>query len=225
MLNEAFAYLDDEVISFFPDLVIIHFGVVEVCYRQTLRGLNNFPIQNYYLNRVFSRSFRLDSPLWRVASLFIQAANFVTRKSASLFKLKWQWLPTRDFLVVLRSAIEVILKETGANIFVVGISRFGSRVEKPLQGSAQEITAANELMQRLSPSYGERVQYLDPNRFLQLGHPDDLIPDGVHFSARGHRLMADEILAAISLLPEGKEVPAVRESPTCHVQVRTNSQG
>jgi hypothetical protein len=224
MLNEAFAYLDDEVISFFPDLVIIHFGVVEVSYRQTVRWLNNFVIQNYYLNRVFSRSFRLDSLSWRFASLFIRAANFVTHRVASFFEFKWQWFPTKDFLAVLRSTIDVILKETGATVFLVGISHRGLRVEKTLQGSAEEITAANEIVQRLSPSYGRRVQYLDPNRFLQLGAADDLIPDGVHFSARGHRLMADEILAAISLLPEGKEVPATRESTTCHVQLRANSQ-
>jgi len=75
MLNEAFAFLEEELITFFPDAVILHFGVVEVCYRQTFRWPNNQAIENYYMNRIINRPNRFNTPFRTAYRYGLRAFN------------------------------------------------------------------------------------------------------------------------------------------------------
>jgi lysophospholipase L1-like esterase len=106
---------------------------------------------------------------------------------AGRFDLKWQWLSTERFIEVLSAVVQVVQKETGAAVIVVGITPCSERVERQLKGSGEAIREANERMLRLCARMGPRVSYLDPGSFLTPDNYEAMVPDGIHFSSEGHR--------------------------------------
>lgn len=196
LLEEAFATLEDAVVTRFPDWVIINHGVVEVCPRQTIRWINNRTIRNYYLNSVLGRPYQYDSPVSRIGHLWWRVLNGGIRRLASLIGLRWRWSSPDRFLRVLEQTIRVILKETGAKVAVLGINPISARVEGQLPGSADAIVAANAAMQGLSGRMGPRVRFLAPD--LYLGDPAVMVPDGIHFSAAAHRRIAETLLSLLA---------------------------
>jgi lysophospholipase L1-like esterase len=192
MISEAFALLDDEVISHFPDVVIVQFGVVEVCSRQTFRALNNLAISNYYLNGVFRRNFEFPTLFGSARKYVFRAANALTRRFASFFDFSWQWLTPRKFLLVLEAIIERITKETAARVIVLGVNPCSDRIERLLGSSQAKIHQLNQEMKAFCEQRS-RVQFLNPETIFNAAELDALVPDGVHLSARGHRLLAEEL--------------------------------
>jgi hypothetical protein len=209
MINEAFTFLEEEVITFFPDLVIIHFGIVEICYRRTFRWANNQAIENYYMNRFFRRPYVFNTPMRRVFQFTLRAFNSCTRLVSSLLGLRWQWLSTKQFLLALRSVVEVILKETKARIIIIGITPCSDRVEYLLKGSRSRIIEANLGMKEICEQFSDRMKYLDPESFIHQQNMADLVPDGIHFSAEGHRQLVSEINTLIERLCHAEERPLV----------------
>jgi lysophospholipase L1-like esterase len=197
LLTEAFATVDDRVVSWFPDVVILNFGVVELAHRQTPRWLNNRTIVNYYLNDVFARPYEFDTPASRSRLAVWRGLNATARRLNSLLGFKWQWLPHARFLIVLEHTIQVILKETAARVIVLGVAPSSDRVERILGGSVDAFRVANEEMAALATRYADRVKFLSAEEYLGGGSPDLLVPDGVHFSAAGHRAAACAIRSAI----------------------------
>ena len=198
LITEAFATLDDDVVSWFPDWAVLNYGVVEVCYRQTIRAINNRPIRNYYLNRVFARPFASQTAAVRTADLFWRFVNAATRRVAGMLGLRWQWLSTDRYLEALEAMIGTILRETSARVIILGISPCSVRVERLLEGSEAAIADTNARMQALAGRLGGRVHYLSPERYSDGCTVDDIAPDGIHFSAEGHRRVAQAIEAVIA---------------------------
>jgi hypothetical protein len=194
MLNEAFGLLEEDVITFFPNLVIMHFGIVEVSARRTIRPVNNKTIVNYYTNRYFYRPFTFPQSPYSFFVFLSRAVNSLVRRFASIFGLKWQWLSTKRFLMVMRSMLETIIKETNAHIIVIGVSPCSERVESILDGTRENIGKMNKGMEDLCKELGDRIHYLDPSDFMMDRCIEELVPDGIHFSAEGHRLLADKLL-------------------------------
>lgn len=201
MINEAFAYLEEDVLTFFPDVVILHYGIVEASNRRTFRWTNNKAIVNYYTNRLFARSFTFDSLPNRVCHLFLRAFNAGTRRLSTRLGIQWQWLPTPRFLVVLKAMLEQIVKETHAVILVIGVTPCINRDDNLTQGSLENILHLNERMKAVCEQYPSRVRYLDPGSFLRECDMDALVPDAVHFSAEGHRQLAGAVLHLLEELP------------------------
>jgi hypothetical protein len=197
MINEAFAFLEEDLITFFPDVVILHFGIVEASARRTFRWANNQTIINYYTNRVFSRPFNFSTVCNSARHVLFRAFNSCTRRIAALLGFQWQWLSTKRFLIVLRSMLEIIIKETNANIIVVGVTPCSDRVENILKGSRNNINEINEGMGALCKQFDARVNYLDPGCLLQEQSIDELVSDGIHFTAEGHQQLAKKLMQII----------------------------
>jgi hypothetical protein len=200
-LQEAFGLLDDEAVTVFPEVVIIHHGVVEVCYRRTVRRWNNAGIPNVYLNRAFKRRYEFKDGAFRLENFFWRAVNWATRIFATALGVKWQWQKPERFVEVLTRTCELILKETAAVVLVVGITPCSTRVERILPGSASEILRTNELMQAACAKMGERTRFVDLRSMCPEEALPQLAPDGIHFSAAGHRLLAERLLSEIAALP------------------------
>jgi len=196
LLNEAFATLDDQVITEFPDVVIVNFGIVEVCYRQTVRWINNRTITNYYLNQVFDQEFTYDTAGQRARLFLWRAVNALTRRLSAVVGLRWQWLSTDRFLQVLDETVGRILKETEARVIVLGINPCSERVERVLEGSLEEIAAANERVRAMVATHGTRASFVSPAECIA-SRVDELVPDGIHFSADGHRVIANALRSAL----------------------------
>lgn len=204
MLNEAFAYLEEDVITFFPDIVILHYGIVEVSYRRTFRWTNNKTIVNYYTNRFFARAFTFRTASNTIVHFFFRALNSVIRSLATLLGLQWQWLSTPRFLMVLQAVLELISKDTKAVIIVIGVTPCSERMENILKGSRKNIAQVNADMRAICDLFPSRVKYLDPGSFVRERNIDDLVPDGIHFSAEGHRQVAEKLLHLIENVSSGQ---------------------
>ncbi len=194
MLNEAFASLDDELITWFPDTVIIQFGVVEMCQRQTSRRLNNRLIKNYYLNMVHGRAYVFDSLFTKVLETLGRIVNGGGRRFVGLVGLRWQWLSLDRFLSVLEAVLEHVNKETGAMTLMVGINPVSPRITRILPDSGEIIEAANAAMKNLAARFPGRVRFLDMKELIGGNMVETTVPDGIHLSAQGHRLLAERIL-------------------------------
>jgi hypothetical protein len=201
ILTEAIATLDDDAVSRFPDCVILNHGVVESCLRYNVRWINNQCIRNYYLNGVFSRPYVPDSAASRLRLLFWRALNGGIRRAAALTGIRWRWTSRAEFVLALEHAIAVLLKETGAHVIVLGINPTTLRVERQLPGSQRELAETNAAMGTLCERLGSRVSYVEPASYLEAGSIDVLVPDGIHFSAEGHRRTADALHRLLEQLP------------------------
>lgn len=196
MINEVFAFLDDEVLCFFPDVVIINFGIVEVCQRNTIRALNNSTILNYYRNTIFRRSYSFQSGL---VQCILKALKKIQTILASLLHLRWQWFDENKFIEVLTDSIKIIQRETAAHVIILGCSPCDDRVSRLLPGSNEAIQSVNDRMSQIAHSSSGHIQFIDPAIFLHQKKLAELVPDGIHFSSEGHRLVAEKIA---SLLPK-----------------------
>lgn len=189
LLSEQFSLLDDDVITAFPDAVILHHGIIEVYFRRTFRAPNNAGIFNQYRNRVLRQGYTSATP-----SLLVRAFNALTRRIAGFLGLRWQWQSPAEFLRVVQLTCELILKETGAFIVVVGISPTSARAEAELPGLRAEIARVNGELRACAARLGGRIEFLDVASLLAAAGDADLIPDGIHFSAEGHRRVAASLL-------------------------------
>ncbi len=196
--GEMFRTLEDDVVTAFPDRVILNLGVVEVCTRRTVRWLNNRPIRNYYLNAVLGTPFVFPSRASRVMDLAWRLVNGLTRRGAALAGLEWQWLPLPRFRQVLSSLIEVLLKETGAGIVVLGINPTSPRINERLPGSPEAIAKANAVLEALCGELGPRVRFLAPTACFGDLPLELAVPDGIHFSAGAHRRVAERLAALLA---------------------------
>ena len=201
LLSEAMATLEDDVVTRFPDWVIVNHGVIEVCTRQTVRWINNQTIVNYYLNAGFARPFVFGTPWDRLRSFGWRALNASIRTASGLVGARWQWLPTPLFLRALEKTLDVVLKETAARVIVLGINPCSPRVERILPGSREAIADANAAMLALASRRGPRVVFFDPASVLDATRLEELVPDGIHFSAEGHARVAAALATMLESRP------------------------
>ncbi len=103
------------MITAYPDAVILHHGIIEVYFRRTFRAPNNAGIVNQYRNRVLRQGYTPATP-----SLLLRPFNALTRRVAGFLGLRWQWQSPAKFVRVVQLTCELILKETGAFIVIVG---------------------------------------------------------------------------------------------------------
>ena len=197
MLSEQFGLLDDDVITFFPSHVILHCGVVEICPRRVWRWPNNASVLNYYGNAFFDEPYVFSN--WRSKGRVfgLRVLNGLSRHLMKLLHLDWPWMDSGRFLTVADAVINRVLKETGAQVVVCGITPCNERVEKLLPGAGAAISSANQMLAKLAESKGSRVKYLDVERLVKNRDINQLAPDGIHFSAAGHALMAEHLAEMI----------------------------
>ncbi len=197
MLSEQFGLLDDDVITFFPSHVIVHCGVVEICPRRVWRRPNNATVLNYYGNAFFDEPYVFSN--WKSKSRVfgLRVFNGLTRRLMKLLHKDWPWMDSDRFLTVVDAVISRVLKETGAQVVVCGITPCNERVEKSLPGAGAAINSANLMLAKLSENKGSRIKYLDVERLFKNRDINMLAPDGIHFSAAGHALMAEHLAEMI----------------------------
>lgn len=193
LLSEQFGLLDDDVLTEHPDVVILHHGVIEVYFRRTIRAWNNAGIRNQYRNRVLRQGYTSAAP-----NLGIRAVNAVTRRLATAFGWRWQWQSTDVFLRVVEAVAELVLKETGARIVIVGITPPSARAEAEMPGLCSEFARVNARLRECTVALGSRAGFLDVAALLADESHDEMVPDGIHFSAAGHRRVADALLRLIA---------------------------
>jgi hypothetical protein len=189
MLSEHFSLLDDEVVTKFPDVVIVNHGIIEIYPRRTIRALNNATIRNYYLNHAFNTPYRFQRPGGSIWLLLLRAGNALVRRTAQVLGLRWQWQSRRRFLEVMDACCSRILKETGAFVVVMGIPPPSVLALLDSPGFARNTREVNDALRSYCSRLPGRLAFADVEAMLADAAPEVGIPDGIHFSAAGHRLV------------------------------------
>lgn len=191
IITESFRYLDDEVISIFPNYLIVVYGVVEAFPRRTFRYLNNFNIINYYNNKNFRRNYVSPGKISTVR-IIVRLINGFVRKLAGLLRLQWFWLSQRVFADAVEAMCTSVLSETSSDIIIVGISKIAQGSGKYTRETESSINAFNSILMTQA-ARSSRVSYIDVTASLSEEQLIAACPDGIHFSASGHRLLYEAI--------------------------------
>lgn len=188
IISDAYNYLEDEVIRFYPDVVIIHFGIVEAVPRLRNRFIYMHSNRNEYKNSIFLSKYKLNI----YEQFFDYGLVAVSKVFEAIRKIIGKyiyWLSPEDYSYVLEEYILEIKKELGAKIILIGLGKAGEVIEKKCPGTDANILKYNEVMKKQSKKF--------PNvYFLDLYNDDKFIgciPDGSHFNNKGHRMIANKI--------------------------------
>lgn len=189
--SDLYLYLEDECIRYFPDYVIWNFGIVDCTYRARPRWLQNYFSMNAWNNSIIHRGY--NGPMIRGIKFFTKKLwRQLVERPAFVLGLKNRWLSPKDFRFVLRDITKRIFSDTPAKkLLLIGIPPVADWVEKQAPGTQESIKQYNQIMVNLTNEYVNCV-FIDPHT-LSSSLPL-LSPDGIHFTAEGHRLLAQIIL-------------------------------
>ena len=158
---------------------IVNFGVVDASTRE-------IPLWFYRLAQ--SKNDRL---LNKLSNAIYR--NILIKVRPCLVKLrgKRSWISKKRFEKYFDFLVDRLLKETNARIISLPINLANNRVEKALPGSLKKHKEYNKIIRE--KTLQRKQNFVD----LSFLNSEEHYPDGVHFSAAGHKLAADEIFKVI----------------------------
>jgi lysophospholipase L1-like esterase len=191
-VSDAVEALEDRIVSWSPDILVLNFGIVDCTPR----------IVPQRLRRRFVRARTPLHRLWLAAEALVRRPIVRLLGGASA-------MSARAFESALARLIDVARSEAGARVFCLGMSTTSVRVEWEVPGVQRQIAAFDKAIRRACQRWN--AFYVDVGAMLASGDADRLRPDGIHFSAEGHAMVAEElarqITAGFSRMPSG--TPAV----------------
>ena len=194
MIDEAYGLMEEDILSHNPDYIILCFGIVEVSRRRTIRSIQNATIHNYYLNTIRYKKYNYNKGIQKLKNLFFRILNGLTRRLAENFNFSWQWMSNNNFLNVLNNCVGFLLKETRSKIIVFQILNPDQRIERKIPGTVENVQRVNCKVQELEGNFiDKRVSILDLNKLIRNEDLSQIIPDGIHLSAKGHEILANSI--------------------------------
>lgn len=183
-----------------PDVIILHYGHVEA------------------IRRPHSRR------MWLWTHLYRPGANPVSRQiriywgllyASARRQLGWtrQWVRLPRFKRILNECLGYLRRETSAELFLIQANPWNGSIETYGPGSYGEIEKYNDAMRECAKRYSAdfvSIQELtgeEPFRCTL----DQLIPDGTHFSAEAHSLLAELLLHRIMAVSRRRSDGVARE--------------
>jgi len=199
-IGDAFAWYDDEVLGRFPQAVVFNFGVVEVSRRRIPRLLwYRSTAHNMFLNRIAGRPHPGSRLAARVRRWPWVALARIVEGLAGLVRISWSWTSPERLAAIQVEMLELLFKETSATAVVLGLNPCSDRVEGRLPGTRRSIVEANRRLREAVARF-PRAAFLDPAEHAGEMGLDRFVPDGVHFSAEGHRIIAGALHASLGTL-------------------------
>lgn len=169
----------DTYIQTFPDFFIVNFGVVDASTRE-------IPLWFYRLAQ--SKKDRLIN---KISSAVYR--NIFMKFRPNLVKLrgKRSWISKKKFTEYYDYLLKQLLKETNAHIIALPVNIANDRVEKELPGSLKKHKQYNAIIKKIVEKYNQSSIDLS---FL---NSEEHYPDGVHYSLKGHHIVAEELFKEI----------------------------
>lgn len=177
-IREVHTFLND-IIRLYPDFYVLNLGVVDASTRD---------IPRWFFNIINSTN---PSRFHRVMRFFHGGVVKRFRRPLVLVRGKRSWVSAREFKRLYALLIERLLKETNATIIGLSINLANERVERALPGSRHNHEKFNRIIEKTMQQ--SRCKYLDLKDLDTKIH----YPDGVHFSAEGHLVVAERITELI----------------------------
>ncbi len=174
LISEVFENFD-QYVQEFPDYYIINLGVVDASTRE---------IPLWFANVIRSESNSL-------FHRFMKGLHYhIFKKHHSFFvKLRGKkaWISEKKFEQYYDRLFKDLKKETNARFIALSVNAGNERIEKKIPRSLKNYIRYSEIIKRVSAKHG--ATYINT---FQLMEPAD-IPDGIHFSAKGHLKLAEAL--------------------------------
>jgi len=171
LVREAI-YNIDKIIRVYPNYYILNFGVNDASTREAphwFYKLANTIVKNWY-EYIFSGIY---------ANLFKKYRPFFVK-----IRRYRSWISEKDFINQYDILVATLIKDTNARIISLPINNANDRVEKQLPGSAAKYIKYNEHIKNITNKYNQI--FIDTNSFINQSE----YPDGIHYSHKGHKLLA-----------------------------------
>jgi len=194
MIPEAYRWIDEDVIAEQPNILIIQFGIVESCTRRHPRWLVNAVTKNAYFNRVIGRNFEFETIVAKARRIMLRGLYTLVDQVTLTAKLRWRWLSEEKFVKCLHAMVALTLKDTKARIFILGMYPCDERIQRHLPGSIENILRLNGLMRAMAKDFPVRVSFVDVCEIINDLPIDQVVPDGIHFSAVAHRVLGEYLI-------------------------------
>ena len=178
-IKEAISRMD-EYIRTFPDYYILNLGVVDA----STRDIPHWVFRIFYgpkdgLLPGVLRKLYYNPVSKRIRPFFVHLRG------------KRSWISANKYNKLFHLLVDTLIKETNAKIIVLPINIANDRIEKQLPGSRLNHKKFNVIMNEACKRV--RVHYLN----IEKWNTDEYYPDGIHFSGKGHKIIAEKIFEAI----------------------------
>lgn len=170
----------DEIIRVFPDIYILNLGVVDASTRDIPRWF--FKLQHSSRRTI----------LVRISKFIYHGILKRFRRMLVYLRFKSPFIRAKSFERLYCLLVNLLLKETNALIIGMSINIGNERVERGLPGSQNNHKNYNYLIR--SCLKRNRCRFLD----LTDLDSDIFFPDGIHFSAQGHKKVAERLVQMIN---------------------------
>lgn len=187
-LLTCLAEFEHQILQYDPDVVLVHFGINECAPRVLPRALWTL------LNAKFS--YRM--PGHRYLLRVLNAGLSRIRPHAIRLLRSRSWMSPHQFEQALSQLVVLTVKETRAQLILLNIGPPTDRVERALPGCTENVAIFNKIISRIARESLHHCSVLDIHQLVLTHGAEDLQPDGIHLSATGHALVADQLFSFIS---------------------------
>ena len=196
MISDTCLYLEDDVLNNAPDYLILQFGVVESTYRARPRFLHKQFSNNNWRNNIVRIPYR--GPSKRAFVSLLNKAYQQIEKALFASGIRWRYLSPRHFRDALEQTVAACKKNSGVKGYIlVGISPINERLEQIAPGTRQSTAEYDEIMRAYAEST-PHVSFISLFEVFQNESLKEVVPDGIHLSALGHKLLAKELNSILS---------------------------
>lgn len=168
---------NDAFIRLFPDFYILNFGIVDASTRSVpeylFRFINHEAANKWILIELLRKIVGFLELKYR--KILVKARGKTTWSSSGIFR--------EEYIKIIRR----IEKETSAKIICLSINQTNDRIENQLPGTSKNISLYNEIIRE----FCQRPRCIFLNTASLVGN--DELPDGIHFNAKGHKIIAESL--------------------------------
>lgn len=169
----------DDVISDYPDYIIINIGIPDVSTREIPMFVSN--ILTYKSH-------------YKIALLMNYMHNKIVKPNRRFFVIlrgKKSWISKKQFEKLYTKLVVYIQKETNAKIIILPINLPSQRIENILPGTTNNVIQYNETIKSISQKF--KIDLINIDDLDQEKH----YPDGIHYSTEGHDIISSKITELI----------------------------
>lgn len=160
-------------------------------------GINDCTPRSYpkFLAKMYNRIL--------IANNFFHKLFFILYKTVtatkiqrllSKFHISRSWVKVKTYEQNFQRIIEILTKETDAKIIFLTIPKTSARVEFILQNINHIIPRYNDVIKKMAAN---NIYILDINNLFETDY-ELYIPEGIHYSSAGHKIVFQQILSIIT---------------------------
>ena len=193
MVNEA-VRREESFRDLMPHVVIISLGMAE-CQQNVLPTWMNRHFTSWDVNsRAVARWYRkrIARPLWKRARDWQRLASKVVGQ-------RTHRLSPKRFEIGMHTLIKLLRNDLKPLVLVLDLDPPNDRVYHWLPGITARAEHYNRILKSVVESFEDpEVRLIEASHLVHELGSKEILPDGLHRSARGHRLVAEELAAEIA---------------------------